>query len=296
MPQSQKSMEVDVAQSIPQSDRRRRGRRGGRRRKSPNGVLGLASGVQPAIFSSESKSPDEHTVSRQLRLLMSARGPNLEKKLNRQEVPDPQLVYTPPAAIESFGAKSNEVPVSAASFNKSESPLQAVVATVGSMAILAALYHFGYWEGRQVKIEAPAYASVAAPPVMATAPDPSLEGLEVTRLEPVQEIAMQPIEIMPVPAPMPAVVKAPELTQKAEISQGTSPKGLYLQVAALKDSSAARNLESRLRTAGFSTAIFEQGQDGLIRVISGPYEAMTEAQGAAGQMAGLGVKPFPRRF
>jgi cell division septation protein DedD len=92
------------------------------------------------------------------------------------------------------------------------------------------------------------------------------------------------------PAPKPMPVPATRSVAPA------APGGLYLQVAALKDSAAARDLESDLRTAGFQTEILSPSDDGLIRVLSGPYGERDEARMAAEKMSELGVQPFLRRF
>ena len=119
------------------------------------------------------------------------------------------------------------------------------------------------------------------------------------------------------PDPLPAA-SAPELTQEpvvasASPSIGTAappalavppprsvvpstPSGLYLRVAALKDSAAARDLESELQTAGFETEILSPSDDGLIRIISGPYDQRDEARIAAKKMSEWGVQPFLLRF
>jgi cell division septation protein DedD len=75
-----------------------------------------------------------------------------------------------------------------------------------------------------------------------------------------------------------------------------APSGLYLQIAALKDSAAARELALELRTAGFETEILSPSDDGLIRVISGPYDKRNDARTAAKKMSGLGVQAFLREF
>jgi cell division septation protein DedD len=241
---------------------------------------------------------DEKAVSQQLRLLMSPQLVKGESKGDPAGVLDPQLTYRPPATIESFGAKPAEAPVSAASFKKSESPLQAVVATVGSMAILAALYHFGYYEGSQTPPEAQQYAAAAplsVTPALLPDPFPSQPTPELTE-EPVvasaapvlEPAAPSPVEVPP-PAPKPTPVPA-------RPAASATPSGLYLQVAALQDFAAARDLESELKTAGFETEILSPSEDGLIRVISGPYAKRDEARTAARKMSGWGVQPFLREF
>ncbi len=246
---------------------------------------------------------DENAVSQQLRLLMSPKLVKAEWKTKTQpaEALDPQLTYRPPATIESFGAKPAEAPVSAATFKKSESPLQAVVATVGSMAILAALYHFGYYEGSQTPPEPQQYAASAPMPVTpALLPDPfpaepapklMEEGTVVASasVSPAPEPAAPPVLEVPPPEPKPTPVPAPK-------SVPAAPTGLYLQVAALKDSAAARDLASELKTAGFETEILRPADDGLIRVISGPYDKRGEAKTAARKMSGWGIQPFLREF
>jgi cell division septation protein DedD len=241
---------------------------------------------------------DESAVSQQLRMLMSPQLVRDERKGAPAEASDPQLTYSPPATIESFGAKPAEAPVSAASFKKSESPLQAVVATVGSMAILAALYHFGYYEGSQTPPVAQQYSAPAPlsmtpalpPDPFPSEPAPDLTGEPVVasaspRLEP----AAPPLVEVPPPAPKPTPVS----TQQ---SAPAKPSGLYLQVAALEDFAAARDLESELKTAGFATEILNPSDDGLIRIISGPYSKRDEARTAARKMSGWGVQPFLREF
>jgi hypothetical protein len=244
-------------------------------------------------------APDETEVSQQLRLLMSPKLVKAEWKTDYAEPLDPQLTYRPPATIESFGAKPAEAPVSAASFKKNESPLQAVVATVGSMAILAALYHFGYYEGSQTPPEPQQLAAAAPlPSTPALLPDPfptarsseSIEETVVASASPVLEQAAPPESEVPPPAPKPMPVPAQRPVASA------APSGLYLQVAALKDSAAARDLESELRTAGFETKILGPSDDELIRVISGPYHERDEARTAAKKMSEWGVQPFLRTF
>jgi len=241
---------------------------------------------------------DERAVSEQLRLLMSPQLVRGESQDDPSEVLDPQLTYRPPATIESFGAKPAEAPVSAASFKKSESPLQSVVATVGSMAILAALYHFGFYEGSQTPPEAQQYAAAAPlsmtpallPDPFPSEPAPELaEELVVAAASPLLEPPAPPLAEVPPPPSKPTPVSA-------QGSAPATPSGLYLQVAALQDFAAARDLESELKTAGFATEILNPSDDGLIRVISGPYDKRDEARTAAQKMSGWGVQPFLREF
>ena len=264
---------------------RRRGRRGGRRRN--NSAEGLTSSGLPES-SVTVAAADENEVSQQLRLLTSPKLVKAEWKTDFAEPLDPQLTYRPPRTIESFGAKPAEAPVSAASFKKSESPMQAVVATVGSMAILAALYHFGYYEGRQMRPEPQQYAAAAPLPATPTRrPDPFPAAPAPELLE--ETVAALASPVLEPPAPKPTA-PAPRSVAPA------APGGLYLQVAALRDSAAARDLESDLRTAGFETEILSPSDDGLIRVLSGPYGQRDEARMAAEKMSELGVQPFLRRF
>jgi hypothetical protein len=241
---------------------------------------------------------DEKAVSQQLRLLMSPKLVKAEWKTDSAEPVDPQLTYRPPATIESFGAKPAAAPVSAASFKKNESPLQAVVATVGSMAILAALYHFGYYEGSQTPPERQQYAAEAPSPApRALLPDPfpvepTPEQPEVTAVAsalPALESSAPPALEIPPPAPKPTPVPA-------QPSAPASASGFYLQVAALTDSASARDLSSGLKTAGFATEILNRSADGLIRVVSGPYDKRDQAQMAAKKMSEWGVQPFLREF
>jgi cell division septation protein DedD len=184
------------------------------------------------------------------------------------------------------------------------------------MAILAALYHFGYWEGSQVQLESPTeFASVVIPPAMSVAPDP-LQYQPTISIGPTTTVA-SPADVAPVPQqPAEAVlvtpppleaVPQPEAPARVEtqpsapkptpvVKVNTGPSGLYLQVGALKDSVAARGLELRLRTAGFVVEVIDDSSDGLIRVISGPYAEMPQARIAAQEMSSLGVKSFPKRF
>jgi len=278
---------------------RRRGRRGGRRRNNRAESSTTSNGTpEPSVTVA---AADENAVSQQLRMLMSPKLVKAEWKTESAEASDPQLTYRPPATIESFGAKPAEAPVSAATFKKSESPLQAVVATVGSMAILAALYHFGFYEGSQTTPEPQQYAASAALPVtpallpdpLPTEPAPQLmeEKTVVASASPALESAALPkLEVPPTPAPKPAPVP----TMRSVVP--AAPGGLYLQVAALKDSAAARDLELELKTAGFETEILSRSEDGLIRVISGPYDKRDEARKAASKMSGWGVQPFLRKF
>lgn len=246
---------------------------------------------------------DENAVSQQLRLLMSPKLVKAEWKIDSTETADPQLTYRPPATIESFGAKPAQAPVSAATFKKSESPLQAVVATVGSMAILAALYHFGYYEGSQTPPERQQYAAASTlPATRALLPDPfpveqpaALTGeTAVASASPALETPAPALEPPPPPAPEPAA--KPKPAPAMQTVAAAKPNGLYLQVAALKDRAAARDLELELRTAGFETEILSPSEDGLIRVISGPYAKRDEARAVAKKMSAWGVQPFLRRF
>ena len=277
---------------------RRRGRRGGRRRghRTENSAssLGVA---DPAMIVGAPDEADENAVSQQLRMLMSPQLVKGHSKGHPAEPLDPQLTYRPPATIESFGATAAETRVSAASFKKNESPLQAVVATVGSMAILAALYHFGYYEGRQTPPEAQQYAAsapISVTPALLPDPLPSEPAPEtpdepvVASAPPVLEAVVPPAETSP-----PAIKPTPTLTRQ---SPPAAPSGLYLQVAALQDSAAARDLNSELRAAGFETEILKPSNDGLIRIISGPYLEREEARMAARKMSGWGVQPFLRKF
>ena len=276
---------------------RRRGRRGGRRRNRAENSAPFSDEANPSAIVSLA---DEKAVSQQLRLLMSPQLVKGESKGDSAEALDPQLTYRPPATIESFGAKPADAPVSAATFKKSESPLQAVVATVGSMAILAALYHFGYYEGSQTPPEAPRYAaSVPSSVTPALLPDPfPSEPTPEMPGEPLVATASAPVVLSPaVPLPVELPPAAPKPTPiSARPSAPATPSGLYLQVAALQDLAAARDLESELRTAGFETEILDPSQDGLIRVISGPYPKRDEARTAARKMSELGVEPFLREF
>lgn len=268
---------------------RRRGRRGGRRRNGRIESSAAASGAaDPSVIAGPT---DESAVSQQLRMLMSPQLVRDGRKGAPAENLDPQLTYRPPAKIESFGVKPAEGPVSAASFKKSESPLQAVVATVGSMAILAALYHFGYYEGSQTPPAAQQYsapAPLSMTPALPPDPFPSEPAPELTG-EPVVASASPRLEPAAPPAPKPTPVS----TQQ---SAPAKPSGLYLQVAALEDFAAARDLESELKTAGFATEILNPSDDGLIRIISGPYSKRDEARTAARKMSGWGVQPFLREF
>ena len=106
---------------------------------------------------------------------------------------------------------------------------------------------------------------------------------------PAMEDAPPPTLEVPPPAPKPTPVPAATAAPPA-------PSGLYVQVAALKDSAAARDLESELRTAGFETEILSRSDDGLIRIISGPYDKRDQAKAAARKMSGWGVQPFLREF
>lgn len=315
IPEQTASKDVEANQSS-RSGRRRRGRRGGRGRKnqSPNSATAVALGMMNPP--EPDWAGDEQEVSQQLRMLMSPHGtPSTTPKASTTGR-DPQLTYTPPAAIESYQPKAHEAPVSAKSFKKNESPLQAVVAVAGSMAILAALYHFGYWEGSQVQLESPTeFASVAIPPAMSVAPDP-LQYQPTISIGPTTTVA-SPADVAPVPqqsmksvlvTPPPLeAVPQPEAPTRVEtqpsapkptpvVKVSTGPSGLYLQVGALKDSVAARGLELRLRTAGFAVEVIDDSSDGLIRVISGPYDEMPQARIAAKEMSSLGVKSFPKRF
>jgi hypothetical protein len=255
---------------------------------------------------------DEQDVSQQLLMLVTPRGGVDEPSEVRPATRDPQLTYTPPATIESHEPKMDREPVSAKSFKKSESPLQALMATVGSMAILAAIYHFGVWEGGQTQTTAPTqYASVATPPAMSVAPDPmqygpALSGGTASGVLPFAESTPEPVLMTPPPvetAPQPvtpvvaaSVAPAPKPTPVPVVAPTSGPKGLYLQVGALKDTAAARGLESKLRAAGFAVDVIEGSADGLIRVITGPYEEMPDARDDAGEMTALGIRSFPKRF
>lgn len=284
---------LDDAESQPgRPGPRRRGRRGGRRRN--NG----------AENSTTAAAADENAVSQQLRLLMSPKLVKAEWKTDSTEAADPQLTYRPPATIESFGAKPAQAPVSAATFKKSESPLQAVVATVGSMAILAALYHFGYYEGSQTPPERQqSEAAATLPARRALLPDPfPVERAPALREETVAASASPALQtpappvLEPPPPPVPEPVAKPKPVPAAQSVAPAQPSGLYLQVAALKDRAAARDLELELRTAGFETEILSPSDDGLIRVISGPYGKREEARTVAKKMSEWGVQPFLRRF
>lgn len=282
---------------------RRRGRRGGRRRS--NRALNTATSNGELDLSDSEAIADESAVSHQLRLLMSPKLVKAEWKTDSTE-PDPQLTYRPPATIETFGAKpAAQAPVSAATFKKSESPLQAVVATVGSMAILAALYHFGYYEGANTLPERQQHATAAVRPApRALLPDPfPVERKPTVELEespvaastaPVLEASMPLVPEAPPPAPQP--VSEPKPIAAAPSAAPAAPSGLYLQVAALKDRAAARELQSELKTAGFATEMLNPSEDGLIRVISGPYAQRDEARSVARRMAPWGVEPFLKRF
>ena len=315
IPEQIASKDIEATQSS-RSGRRRRGRRGGRGRKnqSPNSATAVALGMMNPP--EPDWAGDEQEVSQQLRMLTSPHGTKGATPIASTTGRDPQLTYTPPAAIESYRPKAHEAPVSAKSFKKNESPLQAVVAVVGSMAILAALYHFGYWEGSQVQLESPTeFASVATPPAMSVAPDPlqyqpaisvgptssvlSPADAAPTPQQPVEPVLVTPppLEAVPqseAPARVETQPSAPKPTPVVEVNPG--PSGLYLQVGALKDSVAARGLELRLRVAGFAVEVIDDSSDGLIRVISGPYAEMPEARIAAQEMSSLGVKSFPKRF
>ena len=243
---------------------------------------------------------DEKAVSQQLRLLMARKLVKAERRAEpAEEAADPQLTYRPPRRIESFGAKPAEAPVSAATFKKNESPLQAVVATVGSMAILAALYHFGYYEGSQTPPERQPYATSAPLPETPTLlplpaePEPEPELAEETVVLPASSVLE--------PAAKPVLEARPSPTRhtpgrKPRAVGPAAPRGLYLQVAALKDLAAARDLESELTTAGFETEVLSPSDDGLIRVVSGPYDKRDQARTAARKMSEWGVQPFLREF
>lgn len=290
-------IQPDDAEGPPtRSGPRRRGRRGGRRRNNRGEGSPSSNGtMEPTIAIT---AADEKAVSQQLRLLMSPKLVKAEWRAEpAEEAADPQLTYRPPARIESFGAKPAEAPVSAATFKKNESPLQAVVATVGSMAILAALYHFGYYEGSQTPPERQPYATSAPLPVTPTQlPLPAEPEPELT-----EETVVLPASSVLKPAAKPVLEARPSPTRQTpgptpRAVGPAAPRGLYLQVAALKDLAAARDLESELTTAGFETEVLSPSDDGLIRVISGPYDQRDQARTAARKMSEWGVQPFLREF
>lgn len=314
MPDQNSSQESEETQPK-RSTRRRRGRRGGRGKNSApaNNATAVAMGMMNPP--EPGWAEDEQEVSQQLRMLMSPRGAGGEMPQMPPVSKDPQLTYTPPASIESHGPKLDREPVSAKSFKKSESPVQALMATVGSMAILAAIYHFGVWEGNQSQPDAPsAYASVAAAPVMSIAPDPM-----ASRSEPESELMDTEIptaEYVP-PSADPAATRPAQIASSGQISASTDasvlvptpkpapvpiapvklePSGLYLQVGALKDGAAAQGLEYRLRTAGFVVEVLDSSTDGLIRVLAGPYDEGVSAEADARELSRMGIRSFPKRF
>lgn len=314
MPEPNPSQEAEETQSK-RSTRRRRGRRGGRGRNAgpSNNATDVAMGMMNPP--EPDWAEDEQQVSQQLHMLMTPRGAEGEMPQTPPVPKDPQLTYTPPASIESHDSKPDREPVSAKTFKKTESPVQALMATVGSMAILAAIYHFGVWEGSQSPTGAPtAYASVAAPPVLSIAPDPmpsrsQIESTSTTAEIPTAEYVPPSAESMmttppqiggsgqaetsivasiPVPAPKPTPLPV------APVDVG--PSGLYLQVGALKDAAAARGLEHRLRTAGFVIEVLKASDDGLIRVIVGPYDESVGAEADARELSRMRIRSFPKRF
>lgn len=114
----------------------------------------------------------------------------------------------------------------------------------------------------------PAPASPAAEPAAAVEPAPAPEPAPVVEPAPAEE-----------PAPAPAAPIA------------TAPTGRSLQVGAFADASSAVPLRERLASLGL--VAFEVREDGLIKLLVGPFEEarLTEVRQ---RLAAQGIESFPR--
>jgi pyruvate dehydrogenase E2 component (dihydrolipoamide acetyltransferase) len=96
-----------------------------------------------------------------------------------------------------------------------------------------------------------------------------------------------------VPTPAPAVVAAPAAAPPAAAPAPiqTAASGRSLQVGAFADAGSAVPLRERLASLGL--VAFEVREDGLIKLLVGPFEAdrLTEVRR---QLAAVGIESFPR--
>jgi cell division septation protein DedD len=93
----------------------------------------------------------------------------------------------------------------------------------------------------------------------------------------------------PSPAPAPAPTPSPTPTPSAPIA--TAPTGRSLQVGAFADAGSAAPLRERLAALGL--VAFEIREDGLIKLLVGPFEADRIAE-VRSQLSDLGIESFPR--
>jgi len=93
----------------------------------------------------------------------------------------------------------------------------------------------------------------------------------------------------PVAAPTPAPTPAPAPAPAAPIA--TSPTGRSLQVGAFADAGSAAPLRERLAALGL--VAFELREDGLIKLLVGPFDADRLSE-VRSQLSAQGIESFPR--
>jgi len=95
----------------------------------------------------------------------------------------------------------------------------------------------------------------------------------------------------PAPTPAPAVEPAPTPAPAPVAPIATSPTGRSLQVGAFADAGSAAPLRERLAALGL--VAFEIREDGLIKILVGPFEADRIPE-VRSQLAAQGIESFPR--
>jgi cell division septation protein DedD len=127
-------------------------------------------------------------------------------------------------------------------------------------------------------------ASTPAPGAAAASAPPAAASTAAVPTTPAPAAASTPA--VPTPAP-PAAVPAPAAAPAIQ----TASSGRSLQVGAFADATSAGPLRERLASLGL--VAFEVREDGLIKLLVGPFEAarLTEVRR---QLAAVGIESFPR--
>ena len=100
----------------------------------------------------------------------------------------------------------------------------------------------------------------------------------------------------PSAAPAPAAKSAPPDSEPVAEPRSETPKKLHYQVAALNSRKNAKGLVDWLRAQGFPGRIQPAGDDGLYRVVVGPFPSEREAESAKVRLAQDGFAVMVRRL
>ena len=103
-------------------------------------------------------------------------------------------------------------------------------------------------------------------------------------------------EKKPSVAPAPDVKSAPPESEPAAEPRSEPKKQLHYQVAALNSRKNAKGLVDWLRAQGFPGRIQPAGDDGLFRVVVGPFPSEREAESAKVRLAQDGFAVMVRRL